>query len=91
MNRVQSLCAQKKKNNNTPLDKTKQNARNHSVQVKNFQSKQSLKLPDFSKFKLHLQKMPPFDLLISSISQTLFKYIEISFRYFTLEQRYLTP
>ena len=52
MNRVQSLCAQKKKkNNNTPLDKTKQNARNHSVQVKNFQSKQSLKLPDFRSTK----------------------------------------
>ena len=86
-----TLCSKKKKNNNTPLDKTKQSARNHTVQVKNFQSKHSLKLPDFSKFKLHLQKMPPFDMLISSICQTLFKFIEISLRYLTLEQKYLTP
>ena len=33
----------------------------------------------------------PFDLLISSISQTLFKLIKISFKCLTLEQRYLTP
>ena len=33
----------------------------------------------------------PFDLLISSISQTLFKLIKISFKCLFLEQRYLTP
>ena len=52
------------------------------MQVKNFQSKQSLKLPDFSKFKLHLQKMPPFDLLIylfyqSNIIQIYRNFIQI--------------